>query len=143
MVDLSIYDTFTCLTTRSARYCRGDLCCNCGSPVPAIPSVTPIGYEAAWPGATRVVDWFLYSRLIQMQNMLCAKQDLINFLREKNGEQADAIVKLKKEIRDLKGRLRQYEHFNISGDTIYNAERDAWRRKTLGAGSKSGDVIRN
>ena len=104
-----------------------------------MPSVTPIGYEAAWPGAARAADWFLYSRLIQAQNVLCAKQDLINFLREKNGEQADAIVKLKKEIRDLKGRLRQYEHFNIPGDTIYNAERDAWRRKTLGAGSRGED----
>ena len=104
-----------------------------------MPSVTPIGYEAAWPGAARAADWFLYSRLIQVQNVLCAKQDLINFLREKNGEQADAIVKLKKEIRDLKERLRQYEYFSISGDTIYNAERDAWRRKTLGAGSKGED----
>ena len=104
-----------------------------------MPSVTPIGYEAAWPGAARAADWIWLRRMIQMQGRLDGARDLINFLRKRNGEQADDIVELKKEIRELKGRLRQYEHFNISGDTAYNAERDAWRKKALDAGSRSED----
>ena len=104
-----------------------------------MPSVTPIGYGATWPGAARAADWIWLRRMIQMQGRLDGARDLINFLRKRNGEQADDIVELKKEIRELKGRLRQYEHFNISGDTAYNAERDAWRKKALDAGSRSED----
>ena len=64
-----------------------------------MPSVTPIGYGATWPGAARAADWIGLRRMIQMQGRLDGARDLINFLRKRNGEQVDDIVELKKEIR--------------------------------------------
>ena len=65
-------------------------------------------------------------------------KDLINFLKGMNCKQADRITGLLKENKGLKARLRRYEGEHMPGDTLYNAERKAWREKNVGSEKGKG-----
>ena len=55
-------------------------------------------------------------------------QDLINFLRKRNVEQADIIIKLTGENKKMASVLNCYPDPNIPGNTKYNDTRGKWRK---------------
>ena len=67
----------------------------------------------------------------RMNDRMCEMQDLINFLRERNAKQADAIIKLTGENKKMESLLNRFQGPNIPGETEYNDKRGKWRQEEV------------
>ena len=88
-------------------------------------------------------------RIKRMNDRMCETQDLVNFLRERNAKQADAIIRLTAENKRMASLLNCFQGPNIPGNTRYNGDRQKWRKgraadpepkKTGCCGSRDGRV---